>query len=60
MKPNFVVMIVVSIASISTASVLFLDASPRPSHKSSATSSTVEIKWGEGSEAGVPSAAMNK
>ena len=60
MKPSFVIMLVLSIASISTASVLFLDAPPRYAAQKPTVPSSVEIKWGEGSEVGVPSSAVNK
>jgi len=32
----------------------------KPSSKKTAPQSSVEIKWGEGSEAGVPDAAVHK
>jgi hypothetical protein len=60
MKPSFVIMLVLSIASISTASVLFLDAPPRHAAQKLTVPSSVKIKWGEGSEVGVPSSAVNK
>lgn len=57
MKPRFIIALVVSIASISSASILFLDTPPKSLAKGIGAPSTVEIKWGEGSEAGVPEAA---
>lgn len=60
MKPKFIIMLVVSIASISTASVLFLDAPSKYAQQKKTAPSSIEIKWGEGSEAGVPSSAVNK
>jgi hypothetical protein len=60
MTPSLIIMLVVSIASISTASVVFLDAPSRYAQKKRATSSSIEIKWGEGSEAGVPDSAAKK
>jgi hypothetical protein len=60
MKPRFIMASVVSIASISSASMLFLDNPSKSSAKAVVTQSSVEIKWGEGSEAGVPEAALTQ
>lgn len=61
MKPSFfITLILLSVAGISTASILFLDGAPKPSTPRSSTPAAVEIKWGEGSEAGTPSNAVNK
>lgn len=58
MKPRFIIALVVSIASISSASILFLDMPSKSLAKGVGNSTSVEIKWGEGSEAGVPEAAL--
>lgn len=60
MKPRFIIALVVSIASISSASILFLDSPSKSVAKVVGTTPTVEIKWGEGSEAGVPEAARTQ
>lgn len=60
MKHRFMIGLVLCIASISSASILFLDSPSKPSAKGVGTPSTVEIKWGEGSEAGVPEAALSQ
>lgn len=57
----FLASIFLSIAGICTASVLILKGSPKvSSQKVAKPAPTIEIKWGEGSEAGVPDAAVNK
>jgi len=60
MRPSLIIALLLSIGSISTAAVLFWDGSPKSSRKRTATPLSVEIKWGEGSEAGVPDAAIHK
>jgi len=57
MKPRLIIALMLSIASISTASILFLDAPSKSSIKRATSQPTIEIKWGEGSEAGVPEEA---
>lgn len=60
MRPGFFIILLLSIASISTASMLFWD-QPKPSFSLRATPHLpITIKWGEGSEAGVPDAALHK
>jgi hypothetical protein len=49
-----------SIASFSTAAVLFLDTAPKTSSARTTPQSPVEMKWGEGSEAGVPDTTAAK
>jgi hypothetical protein len=52
--------LLLSITSFSTAAMLFLD-SPRTSTLTRVMpQSPLEIKWGEGSEAGVPEATSQK
>lgn len=58
MKPRFLIPLLVFVASISTASMLFLDTPPKSSIKRAVPESLIEIKWGEGSEAGTPAAAQ--
>lgn len=60
MKPRLLIALLASIASISTASILFLDGSSRPQTKGAGGQTAIEIKWGEGSEAGVPEAAITQ
>ena len=60
MKPRFLIPLLVFTASISTASMLFLDKTPKSSIKRVMPESPIEIKWGEGSEAGTPEAAAQK
>lgn len=60
MRPTFIIALLASVASISTAAMLFLDVPSKASQKRTAPPSSVEIKWGEGSEAGVPDAAVYK
>ena len=60
MRPGFVIALLLSAASISTASMLFLETPPKSSIKRSLPQSPIEIKWGEGSEAGVPDGTSRK
>ncbi len=60
MKPSFVIALLLSITSISTDAILFLDTPRKSSIQRVIPSFPVEIKWGEGSEAGVPEAALQK
>jgi len=60
MKPSFIIALLLSIASFSTMAMLFWDDAPKSGSKKTAPPSSVEIKWGEGSEAGVPEAAIQK
>lgn len=57
MRSRLIIALMLSIASISTASILFLDGPSKSSSKRVLPPSSIEIKWGEGSEAGVPEAA---
>lgn len=57
MRPRLIIALMLSIASISTASILFLDRPSNSSTKRATSLPSIEIKWGEGSEAGVPEAA---
>jgi hypothetical protein len=60
MKPGFLIALILSVSSVSTAAMLFWDASPKPIKKRSTPPTSVEIKWGEGSEAGAPDMAAHK
>lgn len=60
MKPRFLIPLLLFAASISTASMLFLDSPPKSSIKRVVPELPIEIKWGEGSEAGTPEAATQK
>lgn len=60
MKPRFILIALLSIASISSASMLFLDSPKKPSILRGTSANTIDIKWGEGSEAGTPDAAADK
>lgn len=60
MKPSFIIALLLSITSFSTAAMLFLDAPRKSSIKRVIPQFPIEIKWGEGSEAGVPEAAISK
>jgi hypothetical protein len=60
MRPTFIIVLLLSIASMSTASMLFWNGSPKATSKRSTTQPTIDIKWGEGSEAGSPEAAIYK
>jgi hypothetical protein len=57
----FSVLIFLFIAGLCTATVLILNRSPNVSNvKITPSTQTIEIKWGEGSEAGVPDATTKK
>jgi len=60
MRPSFFIALLLSIASISTTAALFWNSSAKPSNQRTAPPSSVEIKWGEGSEAGTPDAEIHK
>jgi len=60
MRPRFIIALLLSIASISTASILFWDTPTKSSSTRNTLQSPIDIKWGEGSEAGVPEAAKDK
>jgi hypothetical protein len=60
MRLRLFIALFLSLGSISTAAMLFWDDASKPSSKKTAPQSSVEIKWGEGSEAGVPDAAVHK
>ena len=58
---SFVALILLSVVGMSTASVLVMNGAPKTSKiKAPQSQSGVEIKWGEGSEAGTPSNALDK
>jgi hypothetical protein len=60
MKPRFILLLLLSIASISSASMLFLDRPTKPLSLRVTSPSSIEIKWGEGSEAGTPDSESRK
>jgi hypothetical protein len=60
MRPSFIIALLLSIGSFSTAAMLFWDDASKTSNPKTAPQSSVEIKWGEGSEAGVPDTAIHK
>ena len=60
MRPRILIATLLAIASISSAAVLFLDKSDKSTIKRNEPQNSIEIKWGEGSEAGVPEAALQK
>jgi hypothetical protein len=60
MRPGFIIAVALSIASICSASMLFLDGSSKSPNKTLGSLPTVDMKWGEGSEAGVPATAVNQ
>lgn len=61
MKPaSIITLVLLSITSMSTASILFLDGPRKLSVQKSTQQPAVDIKWGEGSEAGTPDNAVNK
>jgi hypothetical protein len=60
MKPSLIIALVLSITSLSTTGMLFWDRAPKSSRVKTATSPSIEMKWGEGSEAGVPDTAIHK
>lgn len=60
MKPSFIIALLLSITSFSTAAMLFLDAPRKSSIKRVIPPFPIEIKWGEGSEAGVPETPLPK
>jgi hypothetical protein len=47
MKPRLIVALLITIVNMSTASILFLNDSPRAVMKKMAPTSAVEIKWGD-------------
>jgi len=60
MKPRFILVMLLSIASISSASILFLDSPKKVSRLRSTSPNVFDIPWGEGSEAGSPDAPVRK
>ena len=60
MKPRLILVVLLLIASISSASMLFLESPKRSSVLRSTSPNLIDIKWGEGSEAGTPDAAADK
>ena len=59
MKPGVIIALLLSITSFSTAAMLFLDAPRKSSIKRFTPLAPIEIKWGEGSEAGVPETSFH-
>ncbi|WP_146183352.1 hypothetical protein [Limnohabitans sp. JirII-29] len=59
-KPSILIALLLSIASISTASMLFLRGSPTSSNYRTAAQAPIDFRWGEGSEAGVPDSAADE
>ena len=60
MKPSFLIALLLSISSLSTAAMLFWTENPKSSSKRTTAPSSVEIRWGEGSEAGAPEGAIQR
>lgn len=60
MRPRMLIATLLAIASISSAAVLFLEKSDKSAIKRIEPQNAIEIKWGEGSEAGVPEAGIKK
>jgi hypothetical protein len=60
MRPSFIIVVLLSVASICSATLLFWNEAPKSSSKRTTAPSAVEIKWGEGSEAGSPDAVVHK
>jgi hypothetical protein len=54
MRLFFIIGLLLSIASISAAAKLFLDGPPKSSSKQAVPQNSVDMKWGEGQEAGSP------
>jgi hypothetical protein len=52
MKLSVIIAVLLSITSLSSAAILFWDTSPQLIAKKFVPESSIEIKWGEGSEAG--------
>lgn len=57
MKPSFFIPLLLAVASISATAMLFLDKPHKSTLRRVAPPSPIEIKWGEGTEAGTPEAA---
>jgi hypothetical protein len=60
MKPHFIFLVLLSVASICSASMLFLERPTKSSSLRSKAPLTIDFKWGEGSEAGTPGTATHK
>lgn len=61
MKPALIIaLVLLSMASIATASLLFLNEKPKSSISKNNPPATIDIKWGEGSEAGTPDNTLSK
>jgi hypothetical protein len=60
MKPRFILAVFLSVASLSSASILFLDRPQKSSILRGSSPTSIAIKWGEGSEAGTPDLATRK
>jgi hypothetical protein len=59
MKPRFVILSAVTVATIFATLTLFLDKTPTYTRASLKAPLGIEIKWGEGSEASIPSVPLN-
>jgi hypothetical protein len=59
MKPRLILVVLLSIASLSSASMLFLDSPKKSSIVRSTPPSLIDIKWGEGVESGIPHTAAH-
>ena len=57
MGPRFTIALFLTVASISSAAMIFWDKPNKSSLKRLELPNAIEIKWGEGSEAGVPDGA---
>ena len=55
---RFTIALLLTVASISSAAMIFWDKPTKSSLKRFELPSAIEIKWGEGSEAGVPDGAQ--
>lgn len=60
MRVGFIVALLLNIASISSAAILFIDNKPSSSVRVTPRQVDVEIKWGIGSEADMPLATTSK
>jgi len=60
MKPSSIIAIILAVSSFSTAAMLFWDGPTKLTSKTSTRPNSVEIKWGEGSEADAPDSTSRK
>ena len=58
MKTRFIVALLLVLATLMTAAILFSGRSANVPVKHSTPPPTIDIKWGEGSEAGTPDGAQ--